>query len=204
VARPTPRQLLSFALILVIVAAGAYRFRAQWLPWMADPLIYNDGAAHAEIAVTLAGDTHGSRVDTAAFLVANGYAPAVLVSGPAMFGAHECDFAINQAVAEGFPRDWFIPLPHTALSTWEEAHVILAELHRRQIRRFLLVTNDYHSARARRLFLRAEREMGGGPEMIMVTAPNEHFTRDGWWNEREARKIWFEEWLKTVASYLRM
>jgi uncharacterized SAM-binding protein YcdF (DUF218 family) len=154
--------------------------------------------------VALAGDLRGQRLAAAASLVQAGYVSHVIVSGPAMFGSHESEFAIDQAVKEGYARNWFIGVPHESSSTWEEAHVLLDDLRRRNVHRFLLVTSNYHTARARRLFLRAEREMGGGPEMLVIAAPCDTFEPNSWWRTREGRKIFLDEWLKTIAAFLRM
>jgi uncharacterized SAM-binding protein YcdF (DUF218 family) len=67
------------------------------------------------------------------------------------------------------------------------------------IHSFLLVTSNYHTARARRIFLKAENETGGGLDMRVVAAPDKYFTPDGWWQSREGRKTAFMEWTKTVT-----
>jgi uncharacterized SAM-binding protein YcdF (DUF218 family) len=151
----------------------------------------------------LAGDYMGHRIERAAGLIREGYVPAALISGPpGFYGLHESEYAIAYAVRQGFPPQWFIALPHSALSTEEEAPVVLAELRRRHVRSFLLVTSDFHSARARRTFLAAERAMGGGPAMRTVAVRGEFFSPDSWWRNREGQKTAFFEWSKTVASAL--
>ena len=68
----------------------------------------DEGAAHADIAVVLAGDYYGNRVLRAAELVKQGYVPNVLVSGPHMlYGFYECDLEIPFAVQRGYPESWF-------------------------------------------------------------------------------------------------
>jgi hypothetical protein len=64
----------------------------------------------------------------------------------------------------------------------------------------LIVTSEYHSARARRIFIAAEKAMGGGPELRIVAAPDEFFHADSWWRGRESQKATFFEWAKTVAT----
>lgn len=201
-ARPRSFRLKVLAACLLL-AAAAILSRSLWLPGLGYALIHDDGPAQADIAVVLAGDTYGHRIEKAAELIRQGYVPAALISGPAGFyGLHESDYAIAYAVRQGFPAPWFIPLPHSALSTRDEARVVLADLRRRHVRSFLLITSDYHTARARRIFLAAGRAMPGAPAMRTVAAPDQFFRPDSWWRTREAQKTIFFEWSKTVATAL--
>jgi uncharacterized SAM-binding protein YcdF (DUF218 family) len=193
-------KLLAACLVL---AAAAILSRSLWLPVLGYALVHDDGPAKADIAVVLAGDTVGHRIEKAAELIREGYVPAALISGPpGFYGGHESDYAIAYAVRQGFPAQWFIALPHSALSTREEARVVLAELRRRNVRSFLLVTSDFHTARARRIYLAAGRAMGGGPAMRTVAVPGEFFRPDSWWRNREGQKTVFFEWSKTFATAL--
>ena len=191
-------RLLLFTAALVVLL---FLTRAWWLAGLGYALVHDESPAKADIAVVLAGDMYGRRIVKAGELVRAGYVPAVLVSGPAgAYGLRECDLAIPFAVRQGFPVEWFIAFPNSALSTREEAAAVLPELRRRNVHSFLLVTSDYHSARARRLFLAAERASGGGPQMRTVAAPDEFFRPDNWWRDRQGQKIAFFEWSKTVAT----
>ena len=38
---------------------------------------------------------------------------------------------------------------------------------------------------------------------IVVAAPDRYLTRDGWWRDREGRKTFLTEWLKTVAGWFK-
>jgi uncharacterized SAM-binding protein YcdF (DUF218 family) len=193
-----PRLIILFAVALL---AAVFLVRSWWLPAVGYALIHDDVPCKADIAVVLAGDSRGHRIIRAAELVRDGYVPIVLVSGPeGSCGFHESDLAIRYIENRGFPAEWFVALPHKALSTREEAAVILPELRRRNVKRFLLVTSNYHSARARRIFLSTERAQGGGPEIRVVAAPDHFFGPDSWWRQRESQKIVFFEWSKTVAT----
>jgi uncharacterized SAM-binding protein YcdF (DUF218 family) len=201
VARPSFRFKLAAAGIVLVVAA--ILTRSLWLSAVGYALVHDDGPVKADIAVVLAGDYAGNRIEKAAELIREGYVPAALISGPpGFYGLHESDFAIQFAIRKGYPAQWFIALPHPALSTHEEAPIVLSELRRRQVRSFLLVTSDFHSARARRVFLAAERVMGGGPAMHVIAVPDEHFRPGSWWRDREGQKTAFFEWCKTIATVL--
>ncbi len=190
-----------FALVLLLLLAVVYLARDVWLGALGSALVHDDGAAHAEIAVVLAGDSWGYRLTKGAELVRQGYVPLVLVSGPpAFYGVNEADAAIHFAVVRGYPAAWFIPLYHTALSTRDEATAVLDALQQRKIHSALLVTSDYHSARALRIFRGVERQRGGGPNLRMVASGDRFFSVANWWHNREGRKIAYMEWSKTLAS----
>jgi uncharacterized SAM-binding protein YcdF (DUF218 family) len=117
-----------------------------------------------------------------------------------MYGQYESDLAIPFAVRHGYPAGWFIPFPNSSLSTREEAIGILAELRRRNVHSFLLVTSSYHTARAARAYRSLAGESGGGLTFRTVAAPVEFFLPGSWWRVREGRKIVFTEWIKTIAA----
>jgi uncharacterized SAM-binding protein YcdF (DUF218 family) len=175
------------------------------LPAAGRALVHEESPEKADLAVVLAGDYRGNRISKGADLVRAGYVPAVLVSGPnGFYGQHESDYEVAYAIRRGFPASWFIAFPHDALSTREEATLVLAELRRRDVHRFLLVTSNFHTARATRLFRAAERAEGGGPEFRTIAAPDQYFQPDSWWHSREGSKTAFFEWTKTLTSAVGM
>jgi uncharacterized SAM-binding protein YcdF (DUF218 family) len=202
---PGKSRFLKFLSAAAVLAATLVLARGLWLPEIAAPLIHADPPAKADIAVVLAGDHSGFRILKGAELVRKGYVPAVLVSGPCgQYGLCESDYAIDFAVRNGYPREWFIALPHWALSTRTEAQVVLRELQARGVHSFLLVTSDYHTARSARLYAAAERASEYKPEMRVVAAPDKFFRVGSWWRDRESQKTVFFEWSKTVATMFGM
>jgi uncharacterized SAM-binding protein YcdF (DUF218 family) len=190
-----------FVLLLLLLLAVVYLARDVWLGALGRALVHDEGAGKAEIAVVLAGDYSGYRLTKGAELVRQGYVPLVLVSGPpGFYGVNEADAAIHFATGKGYPAQWFIPLYHTALSTRDEATAVLNALKQRNIHSALLVTSDYHSARALRIFRGVERQRGGGPDLRMVASGDRFFSVVNWWHNREGRKIAFMEWTKTLTS----
>lgn len=195
--------VLKFAFGTAVVAALLYFTRHLWLPEPGYLLIHSEAPVKADIGVVLAGDFSGRRIEKAAQLVKAGYIPQVLVSGPpGLYGLNESDLAVRYIESEGYPAQWFVPFPDQSHSTKEECGYILRELRRREIHSFLLVTSDYHSGRARRIFLATEHAMGYTPSFRTVTAPDDFFHADSWWRDREAQKTVFIEWWKTIATAL--
>jgi uncharacterized SAM-binding protein YcdF (DUF218 family) len=191
------RSPFLFTLVALPLAAGLTY--SLWLPWFGHRLVHDEGPSKAEIAVVLAGDQSGFRIEKAVELVRAGYVPAVLVSGPPYYDIHESDVAIAFAIRKGAQASWFVPFPNASHSTREEASDVLGELCRRGIHSFLLVTSNYHTARAARIF-RAALTKDGGIGMRVVAAPDPSFNADSWWRNREAEKIVFFEWCKTAAN----
>jgi uncharacterized SAM-binding protein YcdF (DUF218 family) len=189
------RWLAGFVFVAVLIAAT----HSLWLGALGKCLISAEAPTRADIVVVLAGDEYGFRVLKAAELVRDGYAPRVLVSGPVCcYGAYESDLAIAFAVRHGYPAGWFIPLPNQTSSTREEAQCVVQELRRRNIHRFLVVTSNYHTARAARVY----RRLAPPDSFRMVAAPDRYFIADGWWRDRHSQKLFALEWLKTMAYWI--
>lgn len=175
-------------------------YHPVWLKAAGRFLIQTDQPKRADLVLVLGGDWLGYRILQAAKLVEQGYAPQVLVSSPhALFGRHEAEFSIPFAVEKGYPKQWFEPIRIAAASTKEEARELVPELRRRGVNTVLVVTTNFHTRRARRIF-RAEAH--GNPEILVVAAQDKHFRPDDWWTNREAQKAVFLEWTKTLTSLL--
>ncbi|MFL6415379.1 MAG: YdcF family protein [Bryobacteraceae bacterium] len=159
-------------------------------------LVENDKPEKADAEVVLGGDEFGARITKAAQLATAGYAPYVLVSAPRTLLGHESDITIEYARRRGYPVSLFRPFNHELNSTRSEAELIDRYLRSQNAKRILLVTSNYHTARAARLL----RKYSPGLQVIAVAAPDPNFTPDGWWKTREGQKTFLYEWLKTIAT----
>lgn len=166
----------------------------------ARPLVRDDGPRKADCVVVLGGDEYGMRVVEGAKLAQAGYAPYVLVDGPISLMGHESDQTIRFAVQSGFPETLFRPvwLPKGVDSTSIEARYLANDILRPQhVRSILLVTSNYHTARAARFFRRQSPWL----TVYTVAAPDPFFTVDGWWKTRNGKKSFLLEWMKTITEW---
>jgi uncharacterized SAM-binding protein YcdF (DUF218 family) len=191
------RIIRILALVLAAVVLLGLIFHNAVLAAMGSYLVKADSPQKADIALVLAGDVEGNRILTAAQLVRRGYVSKVLVSGPSgLYGYHECDLAIPFAVKAGYPESYFLHFEHDARSTQEEARDAIVRLRELGAHKILLVTSDYHTRRAGKIFRSAAPDL----QFIVIAAPDVSFTADGWWHTRQGEKTAFNEWLKTVTE----
>ncbi len=196
------KRLLRAALLgLVILLLIAFLFRTPILTSLGLYLDRSGPPQPADAIFVLAGDASGNRILKGAELARDGFAPRVVVSGPeGNYGYYECDLAIPFAVKAGFPESYFVRFPNQARSTEEEAAAAAVELRSLRAHRVLLVTSVYHTRRAGADFRAAAPDL----TFFVVSAPDQYFTAGGWWHNREARKTFLFEWLKTGATLLHL
>ena len=93
---------LAVLAILLLCAAVVFAVFSQKILWAMGAMLVDDEAPEkADIVVVLGGDLVGNRVLEGVKLVRQGFAPRMLLSGPAfVFGVRECqreaEFAIHQ------------------------------------------------------------------------------------------------------------
>ena len=194
------RKRLVLSLIIVpCLCVVVWLTSEVWLRALGDVLVADSTPEHADAAIVLAGDPRANRIMKACDLVRNGYVPIVLVSGPMkVYGVNEADLAIRFAVSQGCPADRLQPAYIRALSTRDEARAMKPELQRRGIRSVLLVTSNFHTARAARTF---RRILPSDITVRPIASVDDWFTRDGWWRNREGQKTAFMEISKTIADF---
>jgi len=185
------------ALALLAVLVLALVFHNAILAGLDSFLVKAEAPEKADIALVLAGDGEGNRILAAAQLARRGFISRVLVSGPSgIYGYHECDLAIPFAVKAGYPESYFLHFENDARSTKEEARDTVARLRQLGVHKVLLVTSDYHTRRAGKIYHAEAPDL----QFVVVAAPDTSFTPDGWWHSRQGEKIAFNEWVKTLTE----
>lgn len=192
-------RLLRLLAVVVAVVIAFWLGHEPALLALGQIMVRNESPVKADAVVVLGGDYSGNRISKAAELVRDGYAPVAFVGGiRGLYGFHEGELAINYAVARGFPRESMVAVLHPALSTLDEGEADLRAMRERGVKSYLLVTSQSHTARAARIFHRLAPDIP-----FRVVAAHQLYWNDGrWWLEREGRKAWLFEALKTVADYL--
>jgi len=176
---------------------------SPWLlPALGHFLVQDDGApVRADACLVLAGDSFGRRILKGADLVRQGRVPLAYVSGPdELYGFTEDELAIQFAVKRGAAREWFVGLPNQANSTEEEALMLLPLLQQKGVKRLVIVTSNFHTRRAKRIFRKTAAKLGIAMEFQTVAAQDALFHPDHWWKSRPAQKTFLLEWTKTLTE----
>lgn len=130
-----------------------------------------------------------------------GYAPVVIASnGGERYDQTESSLMIEYAVHRGYEPNLFVEAKWEAHSTFEEAQKAVALLRNRGAHRILVVTTFWHTARAGRIFRRIAPDL----DFYFVGAQDDHWRNGDWWKDREGKKEFLVEILKTIADYLRI
>ncbi|MCU1259824.1 MAG: hypothetical protein JWO80_2709 [Bryobacterales bacterium] len=190
------RRVAWIAGVLACLVVLLFLTRTIWFRWMGEMLVQTQPPFQADMICVIGGDWFGNRILEGAKLAKEGYAPKVMVSGNGyLYGQYECDAAVDFAVKRGYDEKYFIKLRYPAHSTRDEAHAIVPELRRRHVKRYILVTSEFHTERAGRIF----REVAPDLELHVVASPDTlHW--DNWWEDREGRKTFLMEWTKSLTS----
>jgi uncharacterized SAM-binding protein YcdF (DUF218 family) len=143
-----------------------------------------DDPAPADAIVLLMGGWF-TRPLRAAELYRDGLAPTVLLSATEPIPYPDlCESALNRKVLihAGVPSDRIAILPRETTSTREEALQVRDYVSGRPIRRVIVVTTAFHTARARWIFRKVLR--GTGVEVRTAAAEDPRFNESNWYTNR--------------------
>ncbi len=182
-----------FILLVILLCLSAFLWKSG------EMLMRADAPGHARWAAVLAGDGRDMERGEAAWaLYQEGRFDSLILMGPRVFKTrHASEFEAELLETRGIPKDKLFQLPNEALSTTEEAGILIPQARLLGADTLLLITSSFHSARAGRIF----RKLAGGYPVIRVYAADDFaFDPKAWWSFNESREIWLVEWLKTLNT----
>jgi uncharacterized SAM-binding protein YcdF (DUF218 family) len=195
------RKAAASLVLLAALCVILYASREPIFRFLGSYLVLTDPPATAEVALVLGGDGFGTRILKGCELVRTGVVKKAWVSGSmAFYGSTEPKLAIQYAAMKGCPEEYFMPIEGNPDSTRDEANIVGAELRRRGLKELVLVTSNFHTRRAGKIF----RETVPDITLHVVASVDPFFTPDTWWKTRQGRKVFFFEWVKTITERLGM
>ncbi len=201
-----PWGCLVAALILALLAASAYAFRAQLLTRAAGFLVVaNDPLQPADVLFVLNGD-YNTRPFRAADLYRQGLAPAVVIAQSANqpvqnLGLLQNETSIAVAAMEklGIPSEKIVVLPGGVTSTYDEALALRRYVQEKGLHTVILVTSAFHTRRARWII---SKELAGlGVTLQVSPVPYGGFDAANWWKSEDGLVTVNNEYVKLLYYY---
>lgn len=184
----------------VLIAGVVFLTSDFWAPGLATFLIRTDPLDSADVIVVLAGDGSGRRVEEGLRLLQAGLAPRMLVNGSySLYESRECDLGRDFAIARGGDPKAIEAFCMEADSTQDESRIVDKELHSRRVQHAIIVTSDFHTRRAGRIF---DEWTSGDIRYSFAASSTKDFHPDSWWRTRPGREIVVTEWIKTFNTWL--
>jgi uncharacterized SAM-binding protein YcdF (DUF218 family) len=204
------RRVALVFLVLAIWGLSAYIARPLYLPFLGEFLICADLLEKAGAIVVLAGDdTVGSRVSEAVSLLRGGWSEVLMVSdAPIAWGVTSAAVVRKQAVELGVPAAQIIAVPGKSPagqlldSTLSESRLLLAECQKRKYKTVIVVTSNFHTRRAKRIFQRLSKD--AGIRVLIHPSADTSFRVDHWWTRRADARMWLLEMQKLAFSYVEL
>jgi uncharacterized SAM-binding protein YcdF (DUF218 family) len=200
--RPRRRWILRLLLLLLFGALGLLRW-GGYLPVASDPL-----PPRADAAVVLQGSVLGeiARVAGAAQLLRDGVDGQALLSVPKLSYWGE---SVPDAARAYIERRYGSAISNQVVfcetgpevdSTQQEAEALRACIHEHGWREIVVVTSDYHTRRAGRIWRSVLKGMQPPVKMSVYGVDDPEFQARGWWHKRLWAKTWFYEVTKLIAE----
>jgi uncharacterized SAM-binding protein YcdF (DUF218 family) len=123
--------------------------------WILSGLTVHDALIQSDAIVLLAGE-YQERAPAAAMLYRDGYAPSVVLTNDGIFSSwsnkygrnlYQVEWATEELIKLGVPRDKIIQLPFYGSSTLFDALAVKRHLFKSGQKKIILVTSDYHTRR---------------------------------------------------------
>ena len=197
--REHPRYRSKIIILFLGILFLLALFHQPLLNGLANQLVYKDALKPADAIVVLAGDHTGERLMAGISLFKKGYGRKIVFwGGPVYWKITNGELFLRQLKESGIGPEFALWSGERLIenSTWGEAQVNIALLKKMDAESFILVTSDYHTARARYVYARLARENN----MAIYVCPVQDSTvrLRGWWKDRESAKTVLGEIERTV------
>jgi uncharacterized SAM-binding protein YcdF (DUF218 family) len=194
------RRLPRVLLLLGIVVYLLWAFQSIWMPPIGGFLIVSDPLQQADAVMPLASGTR--RLQHAAHLIDTHHARWFVLSNAFTDDAPDLTSVQrrNQAIEAGVRGGQIMITPNRVTSTYEEAMELRMLATENQWERVIVVTDPFHTRRARLVF----RDVFANTEIGVIIRPVEQhwYEADSWWEHGHDVLATALEYIKLVSYIL--
>jgi uncharacterized SAM-binding protein YcdF (DUF218 family) len=169
-----------------------YFARGPILRFAGETWVVEDPLDRADAIIVLSDDNfYADRATHAADLYRHGMAPIVVTSGRRLRPyAGIAELMEHDLIERGVPKDKIVRISHNAENTREEAQALAQQALERKWRSVIVVTSNYHTRRARYIFLHV---FPAQTQVRVSGAQDGDFDPQHWWQSRKSLKEFTRE-----------
>lgn len=191
------KSCLFVSLAVLAFAVLAVVGRLFWLPLLGRFLVVADSLRPSDAVVALAGGGP-ERIGHAAAIFHQGYAPRLVVTQMPVIlpgvRATYAELARQEAIWQGVPEERILVAPGTVESTHDEALALREMAQERGWSALLVVTDPYHTRRARWIWRDTLR--GSGVSVAVRPVEDAGYDPEAWWQSTDSLRETWTEYLK--------
>lgn len=183
--------------IVVLALAACLLTRRLWLPAVGRALVVADPLpAAADAVVPLAGGDERSVYAARLFVAGHAawYVAANMDLNLPGVRASYAELVRQEAVWQGVPAERVVLVPGTVATTCQEAEAVAGLARERGWRSLLVVTDPYHTRRARLCFRQALE--GSGIGVAVRPVEPSWYDPESWWRTVDGQRDTWTEYLK--------
>jgi uncharacterized SAM-binding protein YcdF (DUF218 family) len=175
-----------------VLCAVLYFARGPLLRFAGETWVVEDPLDRADAIIVLSDDNfYADRAARAADLYRHGTAPIVVASGRRLRPyAGIAELMEHDLIERGVPKDKIVRISHNAENTREEAQALAQQALERKWRSVIVVTSNYHTRRARYIFLHV---FPAQTQVRVSGAQDGDFDPQHWWQSRKSLKEFTRE-----------
>ena len=198
------KLLFIISIVVVWFFAAIYVFRFDILMGMGNFLVVENSLESADIIFLLTGGVD-SRPFHAEKIYDLGLAPKIVISQAELSPAVEMGIYLGSTkAAVSIMKQLDIPdsnivvidFPGGVTSTRDEAKALQAYVEKKSIKKVIIVTNEFHSRRARFIFKKQFKNRS--VKIIFSNAPHHKFDETNWWKHEAGLITYLNEYLKLI------
>ncbi len=179
-------------LFVIVLCAVLYFARGPILRFAGETWVVEDPLDRADAIIVLSDDNfYADRAARAADLYRHGMAPIVVASGRRLRPyAGIAELMEHDLIERGVPKDKIVRISHNAENTKDEAQALAQQALERKWRSVIVVTSNYHTRRARYIFLHV---FPAQTQVRVSGAQDGDFDPQHWWQSRKSLKEFTRE-----------
>lgn len=203
---PRLRKLLLALTISILFIGTLWMMRRPLMRWFGNALIDENQLQRCEAVFILSGNPE-SRAKQAAKLYRSGYATKLVCTGESVpellesfdLNVRECDLTRLKLIEFKVPETSITCLP-IGTSTREECDAILAYCVNHRLKKIMVLSDRFHTARMQYAFRRQFE--AAGIELCIAGAPSNTYDESRWWAKENGLIMVNNEYIKLMYYWV--